>query len=240
MHFVLLPGLDGTGELFEPIREALAGAGHVATVIAYPRDEALDYASLVERVVLPDVPFVLVGESFSGPVALALAARRPPSLRAVVLVATFARPPLLGSPFLLPFVGALLFRLALPPVLLRCLLVGFRAPASLVGRVAATVRSVPPGVLAHRVRAVLAVDAESAARACTVPVLYLRATHDRLVPGRCAAHLGALIPGMQVGEVAGPHLVLQANPEEAAREILRFVEGLGSAHERAPALGELQ
>jgi pimeloyl-[acyl-carrier protein] methyl ester esterase len=239
MHFVLLPGLDGTGALFDPIREALERAGHVVTVVAYPPDEELDYASLVERVVLPSVPFVLVGESFSGPVALALAARRPPFLRAVVLVATFARPPLLGSPFLLPVVGALLFRLALPPVLLRCLLVGFGASASLVGLVAATVRSVPPGVLAHRVRAVLAVDADVAARACTVPVLYLRATHDRLVARRCADHLGALIPGMQVRDVVGPHLVLQANPEEAAREILRFVDGLLSAHERAPAVGEL-
>ncbi|MBL8941444.1 MAG: hypothetical protein JNM69_43260, partial [Archangium sp.] len=37
---------------------------------------------------LPDEPFVLVAESFSGPLAISLAARRPAALRALILIAT--------------------------------------------------------------------------------------------------------------------------------------------------------
>lgn len=226
MHVVLLPGLDGTGALFGPLREALGGVDHVVSVVAYPHNQELDYAALVEGLALPEEPFVLVAESFSGPVALALAARRPPHLRGVVLVATFARPPVLGSALLLPFVGPFLFRPALPALLLRCFLVGFGAPSSLVALVAATIRGVPPRVLAHRVRAVLAVDAEAHARVCVVPVLYLRAAHDRLVPRRSARLLRDAIPGMELREVAGPHLLLQASPEAAAREIRAFLRRL--------------
>lgn len=230
MHFVLLPGLDGTGALFGPLREAFgafgAEAGNVVTV-GYPHDRVLDYAALVELVSLPEEPFVLVAESFSGPVALAIAARRPPLLRAVVLVATFAGPPLAGSAWLRPFVGSFLFRLALPHVLIRLLLVGAAASSSLVALVAATIRGVPSFVLAHRVRSVLAADAAVAAGACEVPVLYLQASRDRLVPDRCASELRALIPRLEVRRVDGPHLLLQANPTAAVREIREFLEGLG-------------
>ena len=51
---VLLPGLDGTGELFAPFLQSL-GAALPAQVVAYPRDQALGYAQLepLVRAALP-------------------------------------------------------------------------------------------------------------------------------------------------------------------------------------------
>jgi pimeloyl-[acyl-carrier protein] methyl ester esterase len=77
-RLVLLPGLDGTGELFAPFIDEL---GEIRSqVIAYPADRAMNYAEheSCARSQLPmDEDFVLLGESFSGPVSIAIAAAPP-------------------------------------------------------------------------------------------------------------------------------------------------------------------
>ena len=76
---VLLPGMDGTGELFGSFRRAL-GSSVKVLVVTYPLDQPLDYLDLEQlvRAKLPrDEPFILLGESFSGPVAISIAAAKP-------------------------------------------------------------------------------------------------------------------------------------------------------------------
>ena len=72
---VLLPGMDGTGRLFKPLRDSLPEEMNVMTV-SYPREEPLGYSDLLTLVrrSLPRDPFVLVAESFSGPIGIELAA----------------------------------------------------------------------------------------------------------------------------------------------------------------------
>ena len=81
MHLLLLPGMDGTGRLFGPLAKALAPTIKPVAV-SYPTDQPLGYNELLALIEtsLPSDPFVVVGESFSGPLALMLAARRPPNL----------------------------------------------------------------------------------------------------------------------------------------------------------------
>lgn len=74
--------MDGTGELFRPFLAA-SKPEFRATVIKYPTDKLLDYAALAESVSsqLPtDERFVLLAESFSGPIAISLAASKPKGL----------------------------------------------------------------------------------------------------------------------------------------------------------------
>lgn len=80
---VLLPGMDGTGLLFDPLVKALSGTLPF-TVVAYPPTAAAGYADLqafAESAMPPDKPIVLLGESFSGfiaiAIAIALAAKHP-------------------------------------------------------------------------------------------------------------------------------------------------------------------
>src|SRR5579859_1384445 len=92
---LLLPGLDGTGKLFAAFLRAL-GPGVESRVVEYSPDEPLGYEELELRVraALPrDRPFVLLGESFSGPIAMRIAAYPPPELAGVILCGTFARNP---------------------------------------------------------------------------------------------------------------------------------------------------
>src|ERR1700677_2682366 len=92
---VLLPGLDGTGIQFRPLLPHLPKEIR-PIVLSYPPDQALGYADLLPRVLsaLPkDVPFVLLGESFSGPLAIMAAATRPSGLVVLILCATYIRNP---------------------------------------------------------------------------------------------------------------------------------------------------
>ncbi len=106
---VLLPGMDGTATLFAPLVEALAPT-HCLPV-AYPCDQALDYDALeaLVRARLPTAePFVVVAESFSGPLGIRLAAEPPPGLAGVMLVATFATSPVGIPAWLLRAIAPLL------------------------------------------------------------------------------------------------------------------------------------
>ena len=92
---VLLPGLDGTGILFRQFVEAI-GASVDTQTVAYPADQPLGYAELetLVREALPrDRPYVVLGESFSGPVAIRLAAKPPAGLVGLILCVTFAKNP---------------------------------------------------------------------------------------------------------------------------------------------------
>lgn len=231
LSLVLLPGLDGTGDLFRPLLNVLP-TGIDGRVVSYPTDRVLTYDELLPVVLsqLPaDGPVVLLGESFSGPLALRAAARRPDGVRAVVLCASFIRRPV---PAWARYVAwPLMFRLPPPDVALRLLLVGWGSPAALVGAVRAAIRRVRPDVLAGRVRQVLDVDAADALAASPAPVLYLRAGRDALVGAASVRAIAAARPDVVVRTVPAPHLLLQAAPAAAWDAIRDFLASLGGAGE---------
>jgi hypothetical protein len=72
---ILLPGLDGTGELFAAFVAAMRG--HDVRIIDYPRDRAMSYAALEDfvRDKLPrDQDYFLLANQFSGPIGISIAA----------------------------------------------------------------------------------------------------------------------------------------------------------------------
>jgi pimeloyl-ACP methyl ester carboxylesterase len=235
---VLLPGMDGTGDLFAPFIAAL-GPQHKVTVVRYPANQALGYAELesIARAALPsDGPFVLLGESFSGPVAISLAASRPPQLKGLVLCCTFARNPRPAFSILRSLVGVLPVAAA-PKGLLGWLLLGRFSTAALRAAFARALLQVSPAALRARVRAVLCVDVSAQLAEADVPVLYLRASRDRVVPAAASRLVAQLNPSTRVVQLEAPHFLLQAAPAEAAqavRAFMRDVEALepaGAAHQ---------
>lgn len=196
---------------------------HTSEVIEYPTDKALDYDEL-ERLVHRRLsglrkPTVVIGESFSGPVAVRVAARLPPSIVGIVLVATFVDPPL---PSMIRFlVTPMAFWLPPPRAFVRRYLVGVDAPDSLVRSVVDAIRRVKPHVLSNRVDAVLTVDVCSDLRRVDVPILFIEAFQDRIVVERRG--LGQCRPDIDWRIIDSPHLVLQCRPREAAALVNEFV-----------------
>jgi pimeloyl-[acyl-carrier protein] methyl ester esterase len=220
-RIVLLPGLDGTGALFDDFVRAAPDSIQL-DVVALPQ-EPLGYAALAARLA-PQLRLtaetILLAESFSGPLAIHIAQGQ--RLSALVLCNTFVEPPrprALAALALTPC-----FRLPLPALLIRRFLVGPDAPDALVERVRATVASVPPSVLAARMASVLTVEAAASLARCTAPILYLRGTEDRVVRETSVdAVVRAAAARVSVARIAGPHLLLQINPEAAWRAIEDFL-----------------
>ena len=73
MKLVLLPGMDGIGELFSPLIPELNSVDYI--VIPFPQTGKQDYHTLTAfiREKLPGQVFILLTESFSGPIAVQLA-----------------------------------------------------------------------------------------------------------------------------------------------------------------------
>lgn len=223
--------MDGTARLFHRFDAALRAQAAIDTkAIAYPA-APLDYAALEAfvRERLPrDRPFVVLAESFSGPLGAALRAEPPPGMRALVLCCSFVRNP---RPMLAPLrhlLGLVPFG-AMPGLALRQALLAPCSTPQLQDELAAALAQVPPSVLRQRLRAVLETDASRSFARGTLPVLYLRARHDRLVPPANAVQILRLAPDAQLVDIAAPHMLLQAAPEAAAVAVTAFLAGLSAA-----------
>ncbi|NHQ93128.1 alpha/beta fold hydrolase [Janthinobacterium lividum] len=228
---VLLPGMDGTASLFHHFDAALRTQTAIATLaIAYPA-APLDYAALeayVRERLPQDRTFVVLAESFSGPLGAALRADPPPGMRALVLCCSFVRNP---RPMLAPLrhlLGLVPFG-AMPGFALRQALLAPHSTPQLQAELAAALAQVPPSVLRQRLRAILENDATRSFARGSLPVLYLRARHDRLVPPANAVQILRQAPGAQLVDIAAPHMLLQAAPEAAAIAVAAFIDGLSAA-----------
>jgi len=225
VKIVLLPGLDGTGVLFKLFVERLPPELS-PVVVSYPPDRELGYAELLESVLakLPrGEPFVLLGESFSGPLALMVAATCPPGLKALVLCATFIQNPTWVRMRWLPwFVRPVAFRFYPFFSAVKALIGGYSSP-QLRALMRDAIGRVHPEVFAHRVRAVLAVNATVELTACQVPILYLRGSRDLVVPAHNVREIQRARADVRVTTLPAPHMVLQTQPAAAGRAILDFL-----------------
>jgi pimeloyl-ACP methyl ester carboxylesterase len=228
LSLVLLPGMDGTGRLFEPFVAELPAALN-SIVVRYPVNRPLGYADLeplVESALPSAGPFVLLAESFSGPLALRVA-RGHQRLVALVLVGSFARSPI--ARWLSAFrhvAGSWCFRFAPPSWLIGRYLAGDDAPAALVAAVRSAVMAVAPAVMAKRIREVLAVDVRSLLPAIHVPVFHISGSRDRLIAPRSVEDFQTLGGPFETASLDAPHLILQTQPVAAARLIEQFIREL--------------
>jgi pimeloyl-[acyl-carrier protein] methyl ester esterase len=229
-HLVLLPGLDGTGELFLDFIAALPKSW-TATTVTYPTDRFLQYADLrplVGAAVPQSERFVLVAESFSTPLAVWYAATAPPTnLAAVVICAGFVGNPVDGwSRAVKVLAKPWLFRLTPPRAIVEYFLLGQNAPSDILQKLRHALQRVSPDVLSGRVQEVLDCDARDELRRTTIPLLYLEATHDRLLSSSCKKEFSRLRPDTLFRSVPAPHLLLQREPQKAAAIMMAFINSL--------------
>lgn len=223
-HLVLLPGMDGTGLLFSQFAAALGGSVN-PVIIDYPPTQALDYTQLetyVRERLPTDTPFVLLGESFSGTVAISIAANPPRNLTGLILCCSFARNPRPSVAVLKPVTrwlpGLRSATLASP------LLLGAWSTPDLRKQLASALALVSPNTLRARLRAIFDVDTTDALRHVRIPILYLQVTHDRAVSGKASRLVASLAPQTRIASVTGPHMLLQAAQAAAAAIVTKFVE----------------
>lgn len=223
MTLVLLPGLDGTEVLLQPLLAALPPSIR-PLVVTYPTSGDNSYEALLAlaRQAIAELDdCVVLGWSFAGPLALMLAQAEPHKVRGVILAASFVRSPR-------PLLSRLDFALSSPPVwawrAARRLPLWLFKPKGHALRHAKseTWRRVPAKVVAARLRAINSVDATALLRTCRQPVLYIASSRDGIVPSHNAHDVMQLLPSARFVTIAGPHLALFTNPQAAARAIGEF------------------
>jgi pimeloyl-ACP methyl ester carboxylesterase len=219
----LLPGLDGTGILFRPLLAALPGDIR-PSVITYPADRVLSLPEHARSALrqLPAGRSVLVAESFSGLVALAMLMEAPSRIGGIVFAGAFAEPP---RPLLTKFAPAISrFGTAIrsaPSFLLRRFCLGADATAEQLDLLREALAAVSPSVMAHRLA--LAGKRHNFKGPFAVPCCYLQASHDRLVPAGAASWFGERFASFRLEIVQGPHFLLQTRPRECAQLIARMI-----------------
>lgn len=224
IDLVVLPGLDGTGARIAEFVRTMAQTVDVR-LVTYPLDVPLRYGELeaLVRAALPaDRRFILLGESFSGPLAIRIAADPPPGLAGVILCSTFAKNPF---PWARP-ARALAVRLpikSLPRWLRAPLSWNSLNPRASPPRSQRALSAVADAVVRCRIGEILDVDESECLARIELPVLVLFALRDRILPRASTRVLLRALRRAEVAEIDGPHLLLQSRPAECAVPILRFL-----------------
>jgi len=228
-HIALLPGLDGTGELFFPIVPHLEKRFEVHVVNYTDSVSFDDYVESAERQLPDSVPLSLVAESFSGPVAIRLLARDASRFLASVLSATFCKSPLplftRGS-WRVPEI--LFGSNPVSRAFLDLLVTGSAESSDIRSKSRELLKSVGGRKFKERIGLVDAVDVGAELPKIDSPLLYIQATRDRIVLPNSAAEMMKLAKNMEIAQVDGPHMILQVRAKRCADLIVEHVTSTAS------------
>ncbi len=223
---LMLPGLDGTGVMFRPIIEELRSHVDPIVVSFSQEEEGCSYPKLADHVstLLPQNDYFILGESFSGPLALMLADQKPKGLKGIILCATFISNP--SAVFPPPFrflVQAPMF--SVWPVSIKAsVLTGGRSNDRIRQLIQETREKTTNRALAARTREAMKVNVSEELNRCEYPILYLRGVRDIIVGSHNLKKIKKIKGDVSEVTLDTSHLVLQEAPHDAAEEILKFIQ----------------
>ena len=224
-HIALLPGLDGTGELFFPIIPFLEKDFEVH-VIKYDYLQSFDdHVQCVIDQLPENTPISLVAESFSGPIALALLANKQRNFQASVLSATFCKSPL---PQFVSHMWRYIpeFFFAMNPAYqlsLDWLAIGNDIDPDVRSRTHKILETIPPRYIQNRMCLVNEIDVSQLLKEIEVPLLYIQASRDHIVSRNSGLEIKQHINDMNIVSVDGPHMILQSEPKLCADLIIEHI-----------------
>jgi pimeloyl-ACP methyl ester carboxylesterase len=232
---VLVPGMDGTGQLFYRQVPLLARSYRVATYALRDRAATMDVlvadlASVIETVAPGDRRAIVVGESFGGALAMAFALARPEQVSGLVILNSF--------PYFAPQLRLRLAALGLGVLpwgamgLVRRL-TAFRLHSPHTHReeirrfMELTARASRDGYLG-RLQLLMQYDVRDRLSELRLPTLFLAAERDHLVPSVAQArYMAARVPGSVVRVLEGHGHVCLIAPGIDLEQLLKDWRGGG-------------
>lgn len=225
-HWMLMPGMDGTGLLFGEIRRLLPARNSVVEYPPNPDASLNDLISIAESHLPSEHKIILFAESFSGPIAVHLACRNQQRIKALILCSTFLRDPRpLARRVLSLLVRSRFLPVAPPGWIIRRYLLGSDASDELVRHTRSVLAQMPRGVLLRKLDLLARANCATALKGVSIPVLSLFGSEDRLL-GR--GYIRRVDWGQEVVKAVlrGPHLLAQTSPEEVLECCNAFLRGL--------------
>ena len=221
MNLILLPAFDGTGLMFDPFIKELGNAFNI-TVIPYPESGNQDYASLSD-VVRSKIPgnedYIILGESFAGPIVYDIASKDDKFCKAAIFVATYLTNP---SPSALKKItalpaGSISFLISRPTVIAK-LTLSKAADAHVAKAIADNFSTVDANIIKQRLMTINNLG-DAPLEQLTMPCLNLSASEDKLVMQEKQLDFKQLCLSLELKSAAGGHFILQENPKDCANII---------------------
>ncbi len=216
---VLLPGMDGTGLLFKPLIDALPDSIEIQ-IVSYSATEKQTYSELVEIVIkqLPKHPFVLLAESFSGPIAYLLSLHKNVPISQLILVASFLSNPFPRASAILRLLPLnILLSLPVPSCLLQYFCFGSLANDELLVLFGNSLKQVSSRVLAFRLRQILSIRIPVVRS--SVDCLIITASSDRLISASISVDIKHFFIDPVESKISGAHFLAQTNVKELVRKL---------------------
>ena len=208
---VLLPGLHGSTALFDAFI-ALAPPWARCLPLALPTVGGQTFDELSD-VILPEVRpldgLVLLGESFSGPIAARLSARLGQKVALLVLCNPVVEMSVRVPEGILASIAASAW---MPAWGASMALSG--GDTSVAQAALEEIRALPEGILAQRLSTVYSATEEDLAPHLATPVLTILGTNDKLVAASRSRAFFSRIQDGAIAEIEGPHLIVQTRPAE--------------------------
>lgn len=206
---ILLPGLHGSTALYDAL-VASAPPWARCRALPLPDDGAQGFDAIAERLapaLRPLEGFVLLAESFSGPVAARLTRMLAGRVGLLVLCN-----PLTVAPLRPPArLTARLIRSGLAPAWA----VAFAmcgSDAALGRLILRETRRLPLPTLQARLATALRASGADITDHVAAPLLAILGTNDRLLPAATSRSLLSAVPNSRIAELPAPHLVAQTMP----------------------------
>ena len=222
---VLLPGFDGSGRLFSPLCKELSESVNTI-VLSYPSDRVMTYSDLCHYLKdeLPNSPYVILGESFGGPLALMLSKYADENLKGIILCVSFVKnPQVLFTKFIRPFLKPKHLQKETPAWHIKTMLTNGVSDIKLIKNIQAATRELTREVYFYRLREIASMDVTNILEQCEIPILYLRAKNDRLVYESSMKWIQEKGQNVTVEYFDAPHMLLQTQSKQAAQSIKKFL-----------------
>lgn len=234
MKLILLPGMDGTGQLFRWLLPYLSD--HSVSILKLPTHGPQDYPQLAKAIAaqLPtNENFFLLGESFSSALVMLIAADKPVGLQGVIIVAGFLSSP---KPAWLRLAAHLPLTqlLRLPGAKLVVRYLGFTPQTSNALLKTALQAMTIAGnlLLQQRIKTVGNLPG-TIFKTIDHPCLLIQAANDKLVSIEARAEFSRHCKELSIYSLSGPHFILQTYPQNCAEHINHFIAKV-SASARNP------
>ena len=224
MNLILLPGLNGTSDLFSAFLDELP-VTLKPIVIEYPKDQLLSYDQLlvyVKEFIPKNEDYYILGESFSGPLAVLLAYEADSYLKGLIFVSSFIKNPKKCPKFYQKMAEIIPLK-KMPLDFLSRFLLGIGGDLKMKQALVSVLKEISDEVFIFRLNEILKVDVTEKFKKINIPCLYLRAKYDYLVPQKSLEHILSYNQKVLVSYVATTHFLLQNKPKFASHEIEKFI-----------------
>lgn len=225
MKILLLPGLDGTGLLFDKLLEAFPKGFDISVVSLdkLPGSTYIEQASELERVYSGEDLF-LIAESYSGRIAYELCGIIGSRVLGIAFLASFVSRPSFISRFASYLPLAMLKSTFFTRWLIKLLGFNGGGDKDLVDSVFRALQQSER--LKLKIRLTNIAKLTNPERSCECPAIYIKPTKDYLVSKRAVHELASVFVNVKFVNVMGGHFIAQSYPQDCAQIICNALKTL--------------